>query len=151
MHTIPLQPLGTLLDSHGRLLVKLEQVPTHQLMYATWYGNLTSREVITGAQGYLTYESVLHYPLLLNDKSHATGDWSEAMSWLEYEWLPDATGEGLRAIAYVFSPDMHNQLASIQFFERVKQYLPIQLFHDVPTAWQWLRLQYRSQHGPIPL
>ena len=143
-----LEPIGTVPDTNGNPLVDLLHSPGQHVLCARWYGNLTGREVTRVAQEYLRVEATLHYPLLLNDKSQATGDWSEAMDWLEYEWLPQATESGLRAVAYVFSPDMHNQLASLAFFERVRQHLPIQLFYDVPAAWQWLRTQPQPLRKP---
>ncbi|MFD2786029.1 hypothetical protein [Hymenobacter rubripertinctus] len=151
MLPLPLEPLGTLPDANGKPLADIQHSSAHGLLYVQWFGNLTGREVIHVARNYLTLEADLHYPLLLNDKRHSTGDWSEAMEFLEYEWLPQAMQEGLRAVAYVFSPDMHNQLASLEFFERVRQHLAIQLFYDMPAAWQWLRTQSRPQRGVAPV
>ena len=148
MSSLHLEPLGTVADANGKPLVDFLHSPTQKVLCARWYGNLTGREVTRVAQEYLRAQTTLHCPLLLNDKSQATGDWSEAMDWLEYEWLPQAMEGGLHAIAYVFSPDMHNQLASLAFFERVRKHLPIQLFYDVPAAWQWLRTQLRPLHRP---
>lgn len=142
MDSLPLELLGTLTDVHGNLLIELLHSPAHRVLYIRWFGNLTGREVSYASQEVARVQAELHYPLLLNDKSNATGDWSEAMDWVEYEVLPQVLNSGLRAIAYVFSPDMHNQLISLRFFERVKQYLPIQMFYDLPSAWQWLR-RYR--------
>ncbi|MBT2556573.1 hypothetical protein J7E24_02150 [Hymenobacter sp. ISL-91] len=78
------------------------------------------------------------YTLLLNDKTQATGDWSDALEWLEYEWLPLVLKGGLHAIAYIFTPDMHNQLASHEFIARLKPYLRIEAFDDAPAAFEWL-------------
>lgn len=141
MEALHLQPIGTLPDTNGAVLVELQYAPAQKLMYVRWFGNLTSREVTLVAQEALKLQQQYPFTLLLNDKTNATGDWVEAMDWVEYEWLPRAMEGGLRGIAYVFSPDMHNQLASMEFFERVRQYIPIQMFHDLPGAWQWLRRQ----------
>lgn len=144
MFSLPLEPLRALTDAHGNPIAELLHTPAHHLLYVRWYGNLTGPEVKHVAEEALLVQADRRYPLLLNDKSHATGDWTEAMDWLEYEWLPQAIQGGMQAIAYVFSPDMHNQLSSIDFFERVRQHLPIQMFYNVPTAWQWLRRQGRT-------
>ncbi|RSK36169.1 hypothetical protein [Hymenobacter metallilatus] len=141
MDALDLKPLGTLPDANGAVLVELLHNPACKLLYVRWFGNLTGREVVYVARESLKLQENMHFALLLNDKTNATGDWSETLEWLEYEWLPQIMAGGLRAIAYVFSPDMHNQLASLEFFERVRQYLPIQLFHDTPSAWQWIRRQ----------
>ncbi|OWP63237.1 hypothetical protein CDA63_10305 [Hymenobacter amundsenii] len=143
MNNLSLVPLGSLTDTNGKPLVDIQHSPERGLVYVQWFGNLTSREVVQVARSYLDIQTKLHNPLLLNDKRLATGDWSEAMEWLEYEWLPACIHAGLRTIAYVFSPDMHNQLASLDFYERVQQHLHLKLFYDMPAALQWL--QQRSQ------
>ncbi|WP_426490710.1 hypothetical protein [Hymenobacter sp. 102] len=143
MDSLDLQPIGTLPDTNGAVLVELHYAATQKLLYVRWFGNLTSREVMYVANEALKLYAQYPTTFLLNDKTHATGDWVEAMDWLEYEWLPQSMDSGLRAIAYVFSPDMHNQLASLEFFERVRAYIPIQLFQELSSAWQWLRKQGR--------
>ncbi|GAA4017966.1 hypothetical protein GCM10022408_34560 [Hymenobacter fastidiosus] len=131
-------------DAHGRLIASFRHYSDEQLLYVHWTGNLTGEEVIRVAKVAGAIQQALHCPLLLNDKTDATGDWSEALPWLEYEWLPLAIEAGLRAFAYVFSPDMRNQSISLEFAERVSQQMPIQLFYDVDTAWQWLRRQHAA-------
>lgn len=137
----PLIHLDSLTDSNGKPLADFKHSPELGLLYVQWFGNLTGPDVIKGARHHLDIQATLHYPLLLNDKCLATGDWSEAMEWLEYEWVPESIRMGLRTMAYVFSPDMHNQLASFDFFERMQQHLHIQLFYNTPAALLWLRKQ----------
>lgn len=59
--------------------------------------------------------SQLSFSLVLNDKSDTGGDWCDALPWLQYEWLPLALGAGVRAMAYVFSPNRENLFASNKF------------------------------------
>ncbi|WP_345115596.1 hypothetical protein [Hymenobacter algoricola] len=136
--------LQSVLDSHGRLIASFRHYPEEQLLYIRWTGNLTGEEVIKVAKAAIPILQRLHCPLLLNDKTDSTGDWSEALPWLEYEWLPLAMKQGLRAFAYVFSPDLQNQFISVAFAERVGQQIPIQLFYDTATAWNWLRRQHAA-------
>ncbi|MCB2377695.1 STAS/SEC14 domain-containing protein [Hymenobacter sp. BT635] len=133
--------LGTVLDSHGQPIASFRLYPEQQLLYIRWTGNLTGPEVIEVATAAGPIQQQYHCPLLLNDKTDSTGEWSEALPWLEYEWLPQAMKGGLRAFAYVFSPDMQNQGISMEFAEHVGKHLPIQLFYDVDAAWEWLRRQ----------
>ena len=135
------QVLGLLRDEHGASLLRQLYYPPEHLLWVQWFGNLTPESVIAGAKAVLTTQQKLRPLLLLNDKSVATGDWSEAMDWVEFEWLPLAQQYDLRAFAYVFSPDMNNQLAALEFLTRVRQQLPIQLFYDLDTAQSWLRAQ----------
>jgi len=133
--------LSTVPDVYGKLLIEFWHYEAEQVLYTRWHGNLTADEVIKGAEHATLLLSSLHCPLLLNDKHHSSGDWSEAMTWLEYEWLPSALREGLQAIAYVFAPDVSNQIVSVEFAKRVEQHLSIKLFYSVPAAWGWLRRQ----------
>jgi hypothetical protein len=133
--------LQSVLDPYGRLIASFRHYPDEQLLYIRWVGNLTGEEVIRVAKVGGQLQQQLHCPLLLNDKTDSTGDWSEALPWLEYEWLPAALEQGLRAFAYVFSPDLQNQYISSEFAERVGHQLPIQLFYDTSAAWEWLRRQ----------
>ncbi|WP_375434741.1 hypothetical protein [uncultured Hymenobacter sp.] len=133
------QDMGLVLDVHGAPLLQQFYYPTEQLLYVQWFGNLTAESVVTGARAALQTQEKLRFPLLLNDKHDATGDWSEALEWLEFEWLPQAHTLGLRAFAYVFAPDLSNQLASLDFVARSSQLLSIQVFYDTATARTWLQ------------
>ncbi|SNC67237.1 hypothetical protein SAMN06265337_1883 [Hymenobacter gelipurpurascens] len=153
MSSVHFQSLGTLFDEHGSHLVDIEYASAQGVLRVQWFGNITGREVIYVAEEFVKLQKQLHAPFLLNDKSQATGDWVEAMEWLEYEWLPQAITGGLQAVAYVFSPELGNQFASVEFAERVSQHIPIKLFYDVPSAWQWLRGQARTKRpasNPLP-
>lgn len=133
------QELGLVLDAHGAPLLQQFYLPAEQLLYVQWFGNLTADSVVAGAQAVLATQEQLKFPLLLNNKHGSTGDWSEAMEWLEFEWLPQAYRLGLRAFAYVFAPDLNNQLASLDFVARSSQLLSIQVFYDADSARTWLQ------------
>ena len=63
-----------------------------------------------------------------------------------YEWLPTAVQAGVKAIAYVFSPDFEHRFASQDFVGgAVRPYLAIKLFNDLKTAVAWLAIQRGSQ------
>ena len=138
MPPFDLQLLSTLTDDSGQLLARIEHDPARQLLAVHWFGNLTGRQVIDVACRTRQLSAGRPYQLLLNDKSEATGDWSEALDWLEYEWLPQVLVGGLHAVAYVFTPDMHNHLASYRFLERLTPYVRIEAFSTLPPAVQWL-------------
>ncbi len=139
-HSLPFgtQLLGLLPDEHGAPLLRQLYCPPEQLLCGQWFGNLTSESVIAGAKACLLGMQQVRPALVLNDKSVATGDWTEALDWLEYEWLPLAQQYGMRAFAYVFSPDMHNQLVALEFFTRVRPHVAVKLFYDGKTAHTWL-------------
>ncbi|TGE08073.1 hypothetical protein [Hymenobacter fodinae] len=150
MHRIQLQHIGSLHDAHGNRLVELYYAPEKELLHVEWFGNITGREVIYVAQEFLKLQKQIQVSVLLNDKSNAAGDWTESMEWLEFDWLPQVLCEGLRAVAYVFSPDAGTHYVSKDFSERVAQYIPIKLFYDVPSARQWLNSQVPVQPSADP-
>jgi len=145
-HSLSYTQLPAICDTQGVLIATCRYYPQGQLLYITWSGNITSSEVIAVAESFLELQQYLPVALLLNDKTDATGDWSEALPWLEYEWLPKATKGGLKAFAYVFSPDMRNQYVSLTFIEKASHQLTIQDFHNPEEAFAWLLCQQPAQY-----
>ena len=76
---------------------------------------------------------------VLDDKRDTGGDWSEALPWLEYEWLPKAAAAGLRAIAYILSPNLEAQIVSPDFVEAVQSQIRISLFTNEEETREWLQ------------
>jgi hypothetical protein len=140
---LPAEPtlLLTLADDHGALLAEFVHYPADELMCVRWHGQLTAAEVINGAKQAGQWRDKLHYTRVLNDKSDTGGDWSEALPWLQYEWLPLALAAGVRAMAYVFSANRANRFATQEFVEAVRPHMAIELFEDVAAAMDWLRVQ----------
>lgn len=133
--------LLSLADDHGAPLAEYFYYPADELLYVRWHGQLTADVVIKGAQQSRQWRGLLRYSRVLNDKSDSGGDWREALPWLQYEWLPQALGAGIRAMAYVFSPDRDNRFASQEFIDAVRPHMAIELFDDVEAALTWLRTQ----------
>lgn len=128
----------TLDDAQGTLLAEYLFFPADELLYVRWHGHLTGAEVIRGVEKGSQWRDQLAYSLILNDKSDTGGDWSDALPWLEYEWLPTAVTAGVRAMAYVFSPDRENRFASQEFVLAVRPHMAIELFEDLDLALAWL-------------
>jgi len=130
-------------DTHGQLIATAYYYALDELLYVVWTGNLTCVEVMRVADAFLHLQTMQPIARLYNDKTITTGDWSEAMAWLEFEWLPAAIRNGLRAMAYVLSPDVSNQLISRRFAERISLHIPIQLFYNYnkSQALTWLQAQ----------
>ncbi len=132
-------------DQLGQPIAVLHADLTHHLLTVRWEGNLTASEVIRVAEAAIQLRQQLTEPLyfLLNDKSKVTGDWSEALPWLEFEWLPVAVHNGLRAMAYVLSTDAASLLVSREFLVRISEQLPARAFSNCVEARRWL-LQQRQ-------
>ena len=105
---------------------------------ARWYGHLTADNVVAAANAYLSVMQKVSKPKLLNNKSDATGDWSEANDWLEFEWLPKAYQAGLRCMAHVYSNNMFSRLSSRDLIQRLAPHVKIRSFDNRATAEDWL-------------
>jgi hypothetical protein len=115
--------------------------PADKLLYVRWHGHLTGAEVVRGVQQGGQWRDQLDYSYILNHKSDTGGDWSEALPWLQYEWLPLAVSAGVKAMAYVFSPDRENQFATQTFVAALRPHMAIELFENMDVALAWLHQQ----------
>lgn len=133
--------LTTLTDSYGAPIAEYYLFPDTPQLYICWHGQLTAAEAIRGGleATRLLEKYALHR--ILNDKRDAGGDWSEAMPWVEYEWLPRAMAAGLRAIAYILSPNPEAQIVSYEFVAIMQHHLQISVFTDEEDARRWLQMQ----------
>lgn len=136
-------------DAQGNPLAEYTYYADSSLLYVRWHGHLTGAEIIRGAEHAQQWHSQFAYSLILNDKSDTGGDWSEAIPWLQYEWLPAIIVEGVQAIAYVFSPDRENHIASQEFIEAVRPHLIIEMFEDVQLALVWLLEQKQGTEAAV--
>lgn len=141
MSSHPPTQLLSLQDEHGADLAEYFYHPDDELLVVRWHGQLTGDAIIHGVAHGAEWRDRLHYSLILNDKSDTGGDWSDALPWLQYEWLPLAVEAGVRAMAYVFSPDTENQFASQDFVTAVRPHMAIELFEDLDAALAWLLSQ----------
>lgn len=113
---------------------------------AKWTGHITADDVVTAAQVYLALLEKTPIPKLLNDKTDASGDWSEANDWLEFEWVPQAIRYGLRCLAHVYSSNMFSRLSARDLYQRLTPSISIQNFSDRESAEAWL-LSYYAADG----
>ncbi|WP_460610330.1 STAS/SEC14 domain-containing protein [Hymenobacter terrigena] len=130
--------LTTLADRYGAPLAEYYFFPDHVLLYIRWHGQLTAAEVIRGVVEATRLLEEHRFERVLNDKRDTGGNWSEALPWLEYEWLPKAVAAGLRAIAYILSPNLDAQIVSKEFVEAVQGQIQISLFTNEEDAQHWL-------------
>ncbi len=125
-------------DAAGDPLAEFSHYPDEEMLYVRWHGHLTAEEVIRVGRVGMEGRPDRHYRRVLNDKGQTTGDWHEALPWLHYEWLPDATDGGIEAMSYVVSADVAQQLTSRQFVAQSRSLLAIELFRDLDEAYRWL-------------
>ena len=131
--------LATFSDAYGAPLAEYYYFPENSLLYVRWHGQLTAAEVVKGAAEAERLMRHYRFQRMLNDKRDTGGDWSEALPWLQYEWLPQAVADGLVAVAYILSPDLNAQLVSQQFLKASQDQLNVALFTSETEAEHWIR------------
>ena len=134
-------PVLALADRYGAPLAEFYYFPQGTLLYIRWHGNLTADEVIHAVTEASKLQVQYPFTRVLNDKRATTGDWSEALPWLEYEWLPLAVASGVRAIAYLLSPDLESQIVSQEFMDDISSQVHTALFLQEEPARLWLQQQ----------
>lgn len=135
------QPVLALNDRFGAPLAEYYYLPQGRVLYVCWHGNLTAAEVVRGATEGSKLLATYPFTRILNDKRETGGDWREALPWLEYEWLPLAVAGGIRAIAYLLSPDLESQIISQEFINDIGRQLHTALFMHEEPARMWLQQQ----------
>jgi hypothetical protein len=133
--------LTTLSDSYGAPLAEYYYFPETATLYIRWHGHLTAAAVIRGVMAAMQFMEEHPFGRVLNDKRDTGGDWSEALPWLQYEWQPMAVAAGIRAIAYIISPDLTSQIVSGEFVEAVYGQIDVALFTSETEARRWLQAQ----------
>ncbi|GAA4049495.1 hypothetical protein GCM10022409_40100 [Hymenobacter glaciei] len=135
------QPVLVVADRYGAPLADFYYLAEGAMLYVHWHGNLTAEEVVRAVSEGSKLLGAYSYSRVLNDKRDTSGDWSDALPWLEYEWLPQAVTRGVRAIAYLLSPDLESQIVSQEFMDAISRQLHTALFLQEEPARQWLLLQ----------
>ena len=140
----PPTQLLSLRDKLGSDLAEYFIYPEDELLYVHWHGHLNGDAVVRGVEQSTQWREQFHYAYILNDKSDTSGDWSDALPWLQYEWLPQALEAGVRAMAYVFSPEREHRFASQELTEALRPHMAIELFEDLNLALEWLEQQRQN-------
>jgi hypothetical protein len=139
----PALHLLSLPDIHGALLAEFDFYPTLDLLHVRWHGHLTAEAVVHGAKA--TLHLLADQPLptrLLSNHLAATGEWGEALPWLQYEWLPAARERGIRRVAHLLAHNTARHLINYpggpEFIDAITHEVRAQSFRHEAPAWQWL-------------
>ena len=144
---IPITPQRVLdvMDKHGTLLAEFDFFPEQQLLWVRWFGYLTQEIVVEVTEaGVALRTHGLAPQRLLSDESQATGDWHEALPWMQYHWLPDAVQQGLQAMAFVLSRTPTSAPNYWGFLQQARLSIAYEVFPTPQAAWHWLVRQGNS-------
>ena len=138
---IPATRLLRLPDAHGALLADFDFYPEHDLLHISWHGHLTAEAVVRGAKAGMQLFATGTLPRrLLSNHQAVTGEWGEALPWLHYEWLPEASARGVLAhvLAHGTASQLINFAGSHEFIAAITYELRARSFRHVEPALQWL-------------
>jgi hypothetical protein len=110
-------------------------------LYSQWKGRHNAETVPVCAAHVFACLEVTKCQKLLSDHTELTGDWQAVAMRVGSEALAQTAARGVRAIAWVYGPDYHDQLA-MHLAVSVATRPVIAIFDDVASACQWL------QHTP---
>lgn len=135
--------LLSLPDAHGAPLVDFGFYPTLDLLHMRWHGHLTAEAVVRGATvGMELFAGQTLPARLLSNHLVVTGEWSEALPWLQYEWLPTVYARGMRRVAHLLAHNTASQLLNYpggpEFIHAFTHEVRAQSFRHEEPAWQWL-------------
>ena len=130
-------------DAHGALLADFDFYPEHDLLHVSWHGHLTAEAVVLGAKaGMQLFANGTLPRRLLSNHQAVTGEWGEALPWLHYEWLPEASARGVRVLAHVLAHGTASQLINFpgghEFVAAITHGLGARSFRHAESALQWL-------------
>ena len=141
MFTTPTIHLTTFADKFGAPMVDFYFVEADALLFLRWQGHVTADEIVRTAIAGSEWRDRYAYQRILNDKREATGEWSEALSFMQFEWAPQAVAHGIRAMADILSLDVGDRVASAAFVRAMREQLPMAVFTDEAEALRWIRTQ----------
>jgi hypothetical protein len=135
--------LLSLPDTHGALLAEFDFYPTLDLLHIRWQGHLTADTVVLGATAMLHLFAGRPLPARLFSNHRAvTGEWNDALPWLQYEWLPAVRERGIYRVAHLLAHNTASQLINYhggpEFIAAITHQVRAQSFRHETPAWQWL-------------
>ena len=139
MFTTPVLHLTTLTDKFGEPLVDIYYVEADALLFLRWHGHVTADEIVRATTAGGQWRTQYAYHRILNDKRDGTGEWSEALPWVQYEWTPRAVASGIRAMADIVSLQIGDRPVTEAFAQAVRGQLAVAIFTDEAEALRWIR------------
>jgi hypothetical protein len=114
--------------------------PVPRVLYVRWYGHVTSDELVRAAQVGLRINQQFQPLVLMHDIRGSSGDWGEAVSWVEYEWIPEIKAHcaSLRGIGFLRDGDTPATYSNALLLEKLDQQFEFQQFYSLESAWEWI-------------
>ena len=116
---------------------------TDGYLYANWKGYVSIGQVKDGCISILGEKKKLKVINLINDNRELYGTWTQAIRWLDKDFMPLFVDMGLGKIAFIYSTDLSARYSLDRFLEVNDQYIA-QTFESFESAENWLLEKNKS-------
>ena len=130
-------------DGHGVPLADYYHCRPDGLLYVRWHGHLTGAVVVEGFRRSLSWQRDLAPRVLLLDRSRTSGEWGEALPWVQFEWLPETVALGLHIVYCVRLANALDGQGCQAFADAVSAFLPLEMFGSSHEALAYLCRPYQ--------
>ncbi len=118
--------------------VTMQHNPDHQRLELDWTGFQNFDSVQRGCLRALEMIAKNKCTSVLNDNRKVLGTWSEASDWAGEVFFPMLEKEGIKRLAWIFSPSVFSQLSAKKSIDVDVSNIITQFFTDVEDAKRWL-------------
>ncbi len=113
--------------------------PQHKHLEANWIGFQNVDTVKAGGAEMLKILKSNNCRKVLNDNSEVKGNWSEAADWAGEVWFPMMEAEGLKFMAWIYSPSTFSALSAKRSVDVKVGNVITQFFTRKKAALDWLK------------
>lgn len=129
---------GLVVGAHGLPVLRYELENGGSVLHVEWQAGPPLEDVKLGFQALIELLRVHRCPIILSDSNGGSGDWSDLIPWVRYEFLPPAIACGVRCLADVLPLDPANSFSVYQWREQTKGLLIHGVFNNLKTAREWI-------------
>ena len=131
----------------NRSFLLIEYDTIHHFIYHQWRGYIPVSEIKVGCEAILAAVIQKSCYLIVSDQLEVKGTWSQALRWMETDYLPRLVNTRNIKIAFIYSRQMAAQYSLNRLLEVNDQYVA-QAFEDYSTAENWLLERAETDSSP---
>ena len=130
-----------------RSFILIEYDDAHRFIYHQWRGYIPISQIKEGCEAILNAVNQKSCYHIISDQLEVKGTWSQALKWMESDYMPRLVSAGEIKVAFIYSRQMAAQHSLNRLLEVNDQYTA-QVFEDYSSAENWLL--EREEAASIP-
>ena len=130
---------------NGAPILRYEIESPGPVLHVEWQHGPPLDDVKHGFQALVPLLREHHCAAIVSDSNGGSGDWSDLIPWVRYEFLPPAIATGLRYLADVLPVDAANSFSVYRWREQTRGLLPHGVFNTLGAARAWVQGQLRAE------